>query len=281
MPISNYLFFLVNFNLKLNRGDFNYFSSLSLKQFFTVNDTPFPIAIVRKTTPPLFFGRSFRLLLLLPFSPDLSWAILHHPQLNVCKDHSWFYYRGILSPHAHDNLALSKDTLSQIPLQRWARFQVIFQDIWIFQPIFVSLRVTCLVPLFDNKLQVFKHSSKWIIFGIFNELLSTQNLNLARFARNLEWYIYCDFQTLCFGASFAFILWFSTFELELHAYHLRIPAHFLLQSSSIYLSSWAWGAVLLMLCTFRGDFRQNLCSSYTPNFPSLNLLGCLSSSSRA
>ena len=30
------------------------------------------------------------------FSPDLSWAILHHP-LNVCKDHSWFYYRGILS----------------------------------------------------------------------------------------------------------------------------------------------------------------------------------------
>ena len=98
VPISDYLFFLVNFNLKLNRGDFNYFSSLSLKQFFTVNDTPFPIAIVRKTTPPLFFGRSFRLLLLLPFSPDLSWAILHHPQLNVCKDHSWFYYRGILSP---------------------------------------------------------------------------------------------------------------------------------------------------------------------------------------
>ena len=132
--------FLVNFNLELNRGDFNFFSSLSLKQFFTVNDTPFPIAIVRKTTPPLFFGRSFRLLLLLPFSPDLSWAILHHPQLNVCKDHSWFYYRGILSPHAHDNLALSKDTLSQIPPQRWARFQVMFQDIWIFPTNFCFIK---------------------------------------------------------------------------------------------------------------------------------------------
>ena len=83
----------------LFRAKFNYFSSLSLKQFFTVNDTPFPIAIVRKKCSAHFFDP----LLLLPFSPDLSWAILHHPhQLNVCKNHSWFYYRGILSLHAHE-----------------------------------------------------------------------------------------------------------------------------------------------------------------------------------
>ena len=40
-----------------------------------------------------------------------------------------------------------------------------------------------------------------------------------------------------FCASFPCILWFSTFELELHAYHLRIPAHFLLQQQLLYLSS--------------------------------------------
>ena len=56
------------------------------------------------------------------------------------------------------------------------------------------LKVTCLVTLFDHKLQVFKISSKWTIFGIFNELLSTQNVNVARFARNVEWDFFCDFK---------------------------------------------------------------------------------------
>ena len=48
------------------------------------------------------------------------------------------------------------------------------------------LKLTCLVTLFDNKFQVFKNSSKLTIFGIFNELLSTQNVYVARFARNIE-----------------------------------------------------------------------------------------------
>ena len=39
---------------------------------------------------------------------------------------------------------------------------------WHFPPIFVSLKLTCLVTLFDRKLQVFKNSPKWTIFGIFN-----------------------------------------------------------------------------------------------------------------
>ena len=62
---------------------------------------------------------------------------------------------------------------------------LIFQ-LWHFPPIFVFLKVTCLVTLFDRKLQVFKKSPKLTIFGIFNELLSTQNVNVARFARNIE-----------------------------------------------------------------------------------------------
>ena len=43
---------------------------------------------------------------------------------------------------------------------------------WHFPPIFVPLKLTCLVTLFDRKLQVFKNFSKWTIFGVFNELLS-------------------------------------------------------------------------------------------------------------
>ena len=34
------------------------------------------------------------------------------------------------------------------------------------------------------------------VFGIFNELLATQNVNVARFARKVEWDFFCDFQTL-------------------------------------------------------------------------------------
>ena len=45
--------------------------------------------------------------------------------------------------------------------------------IWIFhfrhsQPIFVQLKLTYLVTLFDRKLQVFKNAPKLTIFGIFN-----------------------------------------------------------------------------------------------------------------
>ena len=68
-------------------------------------------------------------------------------------------------------------------------------EFWHFPPIFFLLKVTCLVSLFERKLQVFKNSPKCTIFGIFNWLLSTQNVNVARFARNVEWDFFCDFQT--------------------------------------------------------------------------------------
>ena len=53
-------------------------------------------------------------------------------------------------------------------------------EFWHFPPI------TCLVTLFDRKLQVFKNSPKWTIFGIFIQLLSTQNVNVAHFVRIVE-----------------------------------------------------------------------------------------------
>ena len=64
-----------------------------------------------------------------------------------------------------------------------------------FCPTYI-LKLTCLVTLFDRKLQVFINSPKWTIFGIFNELLTTQNVNAARFARNAKFDFFCDFQTL-------------------------------------------------------------------------------------
>ena len=42
-----------------------------------------------------------------------------------------------------------------------------FFEFWHFPPIFVLLKLTCLVTLFDRKLQVFKNSPKWTFFGIF------------------------------------------------------------------------------------------------------------------
>ena len=56
------------------------------------------------------------------------------------------------------------------------------------------------VILFDRKLQIFKNSPKLTISGIFNELLSTQNVNVARFARNAKCDFFCDFHTPCRGA---------------------------------------------------------------------------------
>ena len=69
----------------------------------------------------------------------------------------------------------------------------IFQ-FWHFLPFFVLLKVTCLVTLFDRKVQVFKNSSKPTIF---DELLSTQNVNVARFARNVEFDFFGDFFEFC------------------------------------------------------------------------------------
>jgi len=48
---------------------------------------------------------------------------------------------------------------------------------WHLSPFFVKLEMSCLVTLFDCKLQVFQNSPKWTIFDIFNELLSTRNVS--------------------------------------------------------------------------------------------------------
>ena len=57
--------------------------------------------------------------------------------------------------------------------------------IWIFHFwhfTFVLLKLTCLATLFDRKHQTFKNR---------------QNSDIARFARNVEWDFFCNFQTSC------------------------------------------------------------------------------------
>ena len=43
----------------------------------------------------------------------------------------------------------------------------------------------------------FKNPPKVTISGIFNELLSNQNVNVAHFARNVKWDFFCDVQPPC------------------------------------------------------------------------------------
>ena len=51
---------------------------------------------------------------------------------------------------------------------------------------------------------VFKKSPKLTIFGNFDELFSTQNVNVARFARKVECDFICDFQTPCYPKNYNF-----------------------------------------------------------------------------
>ena len=59
----------------------------------------------------------------------------------------------------------------------------------IFNPIKIDLSGDTVLP------EAYNNSPKLTLFGIFNQLLSTQNV--ARFARNVQWDFFCDFQTLC------------------------------------------------------------------------------------
>ena len=74
-----------------------------------------------------------------------------------------------------------------------------------FPSIFVLLKLTCLVTLFDRKLQLFKNSPKSTYFGIFNELLSTQNVNVARFARNVVSDIFGRFSNIVIRVGWVYI----------------------------------------------------------------------------
>ena len=79
----------------------------------------------------------------------------------------------------------------------------ILLEFWHIPPIFVQIKLECLVIIFDRNLQLA------IFFSIFNELIFTQYENVARFARNVDWDFFYDFKTSWYTADFAA-------DLELH-----------------------------------------------------------------
>ena len=92
------------------------------------------------------------------------------------------------------NPIIQNDTFGSDTVTKWQKTEKIF---------FVLSKLTCLVTLFDRKIQVFKNSSK--LAQIFNKLFSIQNANKSRFARNVEWDFFFDFQTpYSVGCNFIF-----------------------------------------------------------------------------
>ena len=65
-------------------------------------------------------------------------------------------------------LIFGSSSSSSTLFEKYSKCCIWFFPFWHFPPIFVLLKLTCLVTLFDRKLQVFKNSPKWTIFGIFN-----------------------------------------------------------------------------------------------------------------
>ena len=57
------------------------------------------------------------------------------------------------------------------------------------------------------------------IFGISNQLLSTQNVNVARFARHVKSDFFCNFQTLC---RFESPLWHSSFLIDFYPLSFKV-----------------------------------------------------------
>ena len=67
-----------------------------------------------------------------------------------------------------------------------------------FSTNFYPLKFKCLVTLFDRKHHASKTCQNGSFLAFFHGILSTQNVNVARFARKVECDFICDFQTPCY-----------------------------------------------------------------------------------
>ena len=73
-----------------------------------------------------------------------------------------------------------------------------------FSTNFYPLKFKCLVTLFDRKHHASKTCQNWSFLAFFHGILSTQNVNVARFARKVECDFICDFQTPCYPKNYNF-----------------------------------------------------------------------------
>ena len=118
------------------------------------------------------------------FTPSSQIAnMLYINKINHLKA-IWIYYIAAKTYLSKGKFQLLPLILMHIVWKSPKMSQLIF---WIlaFSTNFVLLRLTCLVALFDRKLQFFKKSPQLTNIGTFDKLLSTQNVNVARFARNV------------------------------------------------------------------------------------------------
>ena len=81
-------------------------------------------------------------------------------------------------------------------------------DLWLFSTNFCPIKIDLSGNTVWPKASGFQNLAKFNILGIFNEILSTQNEDVTRFAPNVEWDFICDFQTPC-DAFFDFSIWFD------------------------------------------------------------------------
>ena len=79
---------------------------------------------------------------------------------NLCSFHSlWQYSDPIQQSYPRSDLQGKKNVLTHcLKISQFFFF-------WHFSPIFVLFKLTCLVTLFDRKLQIFENSPKWTIFA--------------------------------------------------------------------------------------------------------------------
>ena len=121
-------------------------------------------------------------------------------------------------------------------------------DFWHFPPFFVLLKLTCLVTLFDRKLQIFKNSPKWTILCIFNQLLSTHNVNVARFARNVERDFFCDFQTPCLNTNCLILIWYQGYFKILSVFNNILSGKYVWYGTLLFIISWCYQKNIMMIC---------------------------------
>ena len=83
-----------------------------------------------------------------------------------------------------------------------------------FPSTYVLLKLTDLVILHDPQASGFQKLAKLKIFDRYNLVLSIQNVNTARFARNVECDFFGDFQTLWLGTQVNYIVGITFFLLS-------------------------------------------------------------------
>ena len=101
----------------------------------------------------------------------------------------------------------------------------------------------------------------WPFFGIFNELLSTQNVNIARFARNVEWDILSNFQTMCLKQDlvYATLQKLSHLRVKWGIEHLHLNFH-------PQLTSLLWVSIFALLAFQFPDYFLSRFSRAIKNF---------------